>query len=100
MGYDIGEELLADALLSKIVTSGIWSTADEGLTIDVAGCEKGVKPFAAGGVGHDSFDIGNAIGFGQLRHLLCSADVFAIGEVTHHRSMCERGGGYLGASEG
>ena len=50
----------------------------------------GVKPFAAGGVGHDSFDIGNAIGFGQLRRLLCSPDVFAIREVTGHRFASSR----------
>jgi len=92
MGYDIGEELLADTLAAEVPCSCVWSGADEGFTEDVARVEMGMEPFAAGGVRHDSFNVGNAIGFCQLRRLLCSADVFAIREVTHHRSMCERGG--------
>ena len=44
-----------------------------------------MHPLSTGGVGHDSFNIGNAIGFCQLRRLLCSPDILAVREVTDHR---------------
>ncbi len=84
VGDDIVVVGAANILLADVVSGGIGEAVDHWGAEDAAIAEEGEHPSATEEIGHDLFDVGDAIGFGELGFLLGLADVLTIGVVEGH----------------